>query len=157
MTMIRKLVPEDDLSDLVELSREFFDEYSAYHKEFFQIDVLGAEDIVGYFSRTVNTENGATFIAIEDGRMIGYITVFWHQQPGYWKIKRVGTISGLMVRGNYRRQGIGKRLLSDAWNWFREKGIEYYTVYTASENRMALQFYEQAGMAPLHTTMIGKL
>lgn len=156
MTEIRKLQAKDNLSDLVALSRAFFAEYEAHHDAFFGIDELRDADITGYFSHSLDTDDGATFIAMLDGSIVGYITVFVRGQAGFYKVKQVGAISGLMVHQGHRRKGIGSRLLAKATAFFQEKGVTYFTVYTAAANRAAVQFYERNDMTPLHVTMIGK-
>jgi ribosomal protein S18 acetylase RimI-like enzyme len=161
MTEIRKLQTKDDLSELVALSRSFFAEYEAHHDAFFEIDELRDADITGYFSRSLDTNDGATFIAIQDGAIqnggiVGYITVFVRGQASFYKVKQVGAISGLMVHPDHRRKGIGSQLLAKATAFFQEKGVTYFTVYTAAANRAAVQFYERNNMSPLHVTLIGK-
>jgi ribosomal protein S18 acetylase RimI-like enzyme len=157
MTTIRRLLPDDDLDGLIVISRAFFEEYSAHHEEFFQIDELTAHDIRDYFSRSVGTEDGATFVAMVQGAMAGYITVFVRTQAGFWKTKRVGAISGLMVCREHRRRGIATALLAEAVAFFRTRGVKYFTTYTAVANEAAQAFYERGGMVPLHTTFIGEV
>jgi hypothetical protein len=48
-------------------------------------------------------------------------------------------------------------LVSEAKAFFAQKGIHYYTVYTAAGNRAALDFYASQGMDPLYVTMLGEL
>jgi ribosomal protein S18 acetylase RimI-like enzyme len=156
MVTVRKLRKSDDLGDMVGLSREFFDEYAAHHREFFQIDVFQDSDAIGYFSRLLDMDRAAAFIAIDDDRIIGYITVHVREQPPYWRIKSVGEISGLMVEREYRHRGIAGRLLAEAKAFFRERGVEDFTVYTAVANEPAIRFYQRHGMTPLYTTMLGK-
>ena len=155
MTTIRGLRPDDDLGDLIALSREFFDEYESHHADFFEIDVLRDSDIVDYFIRSLEGDDGATFIALVNGHIVGYITVFARSQAHFYRIRKVGAISGLMVHRDHRRKGIGSQLYRAAETFFASKEIAYYTVYTATENQGAVQFYERNGMAPLHTTLIG--
>ena len=155
MTTIRRLQPDDDPRDLIALSRHFFEEYAAHH-EFFQLDELRDEDIVGFFSRSLNSEEGATFVAELEGRTVGYITAFVRPQPAFWQVKGYGAISGLMVHPEHRRQGLAGRLLGEAVGFLRLKGVRYYTVYTAAANQVAIAFYEGHGMTPLHLTMIGE-
>jgi ribosomal protein S18 acetylase RimI-like enzyme len=155
MVTIRRLRPEDDLRDLIALSRDFFEEYAAHH-EFFQLDELNEEDIVDYFSRSLNTEEGATLIAELEGRIVAYITVFVRPQPTFWRIKQYGAISGLMVHREHRRQGLAGRLLVEAIAFFRQKGIRYYTAFTAAANQPAIAFYRRSGMETLTVTMLGE-
>lgn len=153
---IRGLQPGDDLHDLIALSRSFFAEYEAHHEDFFRIDTLRDEDILGYFSLFLEKDDHAAFIALQAGRTVGYITVYVQDQPVYWQVKRVGHISGLMVGRELRRKGIGAGLLERARAWFRERGVRYHTVYTAVKNRRALGFYASQGMEPLYTHFVGE-
>jgi ribosomal protein S18 acetylase RimI-like enzyme len=102
-------------------------------------------------------EDGATFIATAQGKVVGYITVFVRTQAGFWRIKRVGSISGLMVSRAYRRRGIATALLAKAIGFFWKRGIKYFTTYTAVANQAATEFYERSGMVPLHTTFLGEV
>jgi ribosomal protein S18 acetylase RimI-like enzyme len=156
MITIKRLQLKDDLGDLVALSRAFFGEYEAHHRAFFRIDELRDNDVIDFFSRTLGSDDGATFVATVNGSIVGYVTVFVRAQPGFYKVKTVGAISGLMVHQDHRRRGIASSLLAEAMGWFREKGVEYVTVYTAVANRAAVKFYERNGMAPLHVTLIGE-
>ena len=156
MTEIRSLRKDDKLDDLISLSREFFEEYESHHEDFFKIDSLSDGDIIGYFSRWIDNDDGEIFIALTEGKIIGYITVYVRTQPNYWEIKRVGEISGLMVQKAYRRRGIAGQLLAKAKAFFEKKAVIYFTVYTAVGNRGAIEFYERSGLVPLYTTMMGE-
>ena len=114
MIETRSLNKDDNFDDLISLSREFFREYEAYHKDFFKIDNLKDENIVGYFTSFRDNEFREAFIAVDDERIVGYITVYVKDQADYWQVKRVGDISGLMVQKEYRRRGIATRLWAKA-------------------------------------------
>jgi ribosomal protein S18 acetylase RimI-like enzyme len=157
MIEIRSLSRNDSFDDLVSLSREFFCEYEAHHKDFFKIDHLKDEDIVGYFTSFCDQDTRAAFIAVAGEQVVGYITAYVKDQADYWQIKQVGDISGLMVQKDYRHQGIAKRLLLKAKGFFEAKGLKYCIVFTAAENRGALDFYQQNGFVPLYTTMIAEI
>ena len=155
MIQIRTLRQEDDLHDLIALSRDFFQEYEAYHDEFFKIEQLDEDSIVDYFSRWLNNESGQTFIALAENQIVGYITVYVREQAAFWKVKKVGDISGLMVHKDFRRKGIARQLLTRARVFFAERAVKYFTLFTAVENKAAITFYERNGLVPLHTTMVG--
>ena len=155
MIHIRVLRREDDFGDLIALSKDFFQEYEAHHQDFFKIDHLSDQDIVDYFSRWIEDPNGVAFIALAENHIVGYITVYVRNQPPYWQIKQVGDISGLMVHKDYRRRGIASQLLAQARVFFAERGVKYFVVYTAVENKGAIEFYKRSGLEPLYTTMTG--
>jgi len=152
---IRPLTKGDKLDDLIALSRQFFTVYEAHHPDFFEIDNLDDGDATAYFSHWLENDDGETFVALVEGKIIGYITVYVREQADYWKVKQVGVISGLMVHPTHRRRGIAGQLFGQAKVFFKEKGVRYFTAYTAVANQGAIEFYEQSGLTPLHTTMIG--
>lgn len=102
------------------MSKDFFHEYKSYHEEFFKIDNLSDDDITDYFNRFIDVEDRRAFVAILDGKIVGYITVYIKSQPSFWKIKKVGEISGLMVHNDYRRKGIARQLLNKAVDFFAQ-------------------------------------
>jgi ribosomal protein S18 acetylase RimI-like enzyme len=136
---------------------DFFAEYEQYHGEFFDTGTLKDADLSARFLRSMESENSATFIALLDENVVGYISITIREQPQFYKIKKIGAISGLMVAKGYRRKGIATRLLAQAKVYFMQRGIQYYTVYTATANQGAVRFYEQNGLAVLHTIFIGEL
>jgi ribosomal protein S18 acetylase RimI-like enzyme len=157
MVSVRKLQRDDDFHDLVVLSRAFFEEYQGHHQDFFQIGTLNDEDIVDYFSLFLEGGDHTAFISLRNDRIVGYITVHVQTQPAYWKVRKIGHISGLMVRKEDRREGIGTQLLDQARAYFRSHGVKYYTVYTAAENREAVEFYRARGMKPLYNHLLGEI
>jgi ribosomal protein S18 acetylase RimI-like enzyme len=146
----------ENYDDLIALSREFFREYESYHHEFFKIDNLEDEKIINFFKHEINNKNGKVIVAVDKDRIVGYITFYVMFQDEYWKVKKIGHISGLMVQKEYRHKGIGTRLLKAAKSYFTAKKIKYYTLFTAVENQAALDFYERSGLTPLHMTMLGE-
>ena len=155
--IIRRLKRNDDITDLVLLSKAFFPEYASCHRAFFELDYLNDEDIKTYFSSFVGDDDHVAFVAIEENRIIGYITVYIQRQPSYWKVKHVGHISGLMVGQEHRRSGIATQLLAEAKLFFAEHGVTYFTVYTSVNNKSGVAFYQAQDMEALHTNFLGQI
>ncbi len=157
MISIHTLTKSDNFADLIVLSRQFFQEYEAHHEDFFQIDQLTDHDLMDYFSAFCEQETRRAFIALDGERIVGYITVYIRDQEEYWRIKKLGEISGLMVGPEYRRQGVAHKLLETARIFFKSMDVKYYTVYTAVENRGGIDFYLHHGLEPLYTTLLGAI
>ena len=106
MIEIRLLTKDDQLADLFQLSRDFFKEYEAYHPYFFKIGHLSDDDVQQYFSTFYEHETRKAFIAIENGKIIGYLTTYIKEREDYWQLKAVGEISGLMVQQDQGHRGL---------------------------------------------------
>jgi ribosomal protein S18 acetylase RimI-like enzyme len=157
MISIRRLQLEVDFEDLFLLSQAFFKEYQSHHLDFFQSEQLEERNVRAYFTSFLGSEDRAAFIALVDDQIVGYITVYVQTQAPNWKVKRIGQISGLMVAQGYRRQGIASQLLARAVNFFRERELRYYTMFTAVGNQGGLEFYRANGMEPLYAHLLGQV
>lgn len=74
----------------------------------------------------------------EQGALVGLVIVR--------RVRRErGHIITLDVREDRRRQGIGRRLLTTAEEWFREQGVKRVRLETAVENPAAVAFWQKAG------------
>ena len=157
MIEIRPLNKNDHLDDLLQLSREFFMEYEAHHPYYFHIDHLSDDDVQKYFLSFCEHNTRKAFIAIESGKIIGYLTAYIKEQASYWQLKEVGEISGLMVQQDQRHKGIATSLFHEAQAFFNSHGLECYTTYTSTNNHGALDFYEEMGMKSLGITLVGEI
>jgi len=157
MLTIRELKPEDDLNAVLTLCKDFFAKYEEFHKEFFDTDNLCDDDISGRFLESMNSDSSATIIALDDDVIVGYASVAIREQPRFYKIKKVGAISALMVTKEYRRKGIATQLLAESKAYFHRHGIMYFTLYTSYANHGAIKFYEKIGLEKLHTFFLGEI
>ena len=157
MITIRKINPETDLSSILLLCKEFFTEYEAYHKEYFDIETLNDNDLSNRFIDSVNSDSGITFVALSNDKIVGYISMDIREHPHFYKIKKVGAIWGLMVESNFRQQGVASQLMAKAKEFFKTKGIKYFTLYTAVANSGAIEFYKKNGLKPLHISFVGEV
>jgi len=156
MITVRELSRDDDLSAVLKLCREFFAEYESHHDEFFDTENLNDSDISARFIDSMKSDDSTTLVAIFDGRIVGYASLAVREQPSFYKIKRVGSISALMVAKEYRREGIATEIMAGARQYFKRQGIKYYTFYTSVANEPAIKLYEKLGMKPLHTSFLGE-
>jgi len=154
--LIKELDLNDNFTELLELSKEFFYEYEKNH-ELFKIDAINESDIINYFTDFIGNDRKIAYIAIYEKKIVGYISLYYKDQPDYWTVKKIGDISGLMVDKNFRQNGIGKKLIMKAIEYFKQKGIEYYTIFTSVNNIKGISFYEKCGLKPLHTVLYGKI
>jgi len=156
MITIRELRAEDGLSAVLALCRDFFAEYEEHHEEFFDTDNLTDADISGRFMQSLESGDSATIIALIDDEIVGYASVVIRDQPRFYKVKKVGAISALMVAKEHRRKGVATRLLEGSREFFRRHGVKYFTLYTAVANDGATEFYERNNLSRLHISFIGK-
>ncbi len=157
MIEVRRLRADDRLDEVLHLCRAFFAEYESHHPVFFRTDNLTDDDIGGRFVASLDSDTDATIIALDDGDIVGYSLITIREQPRFYRVKKVGAMSGLMVAPSHRRRGLATRLIEESKRWFRARDIKFFTLYTAAANRDAMQLYERCGMTVLHTAFLGEL
>ena len=64
-----------------------------------------------------------------------------------------GNIESLFVRSDFRKQGIGKRLVLKHIDWFHKNNCQRIEVSTVYHNQEAIEFYKSVGMFPKTITM----
>ncbi len=108
-----------------------------------------------------NHEKGASLVAVHGGKIVGFIGsvaregVLGADNRGRPYAKDNGYIKGIFVLEDYRRQGIGTRLLDEAVNYLKSKGKSRIRVITYSGRcffpgvgmryEAALRFFESKG------------
>jgi len=157
MLNIKVLERTDNFEKLVALSKKFFEEYQSHDDELFDIENLQDEHILSYFQRTLDSENAITYLALEETFIVGYVTLFIQNQADFYKIKKIGSISGFMVSPSFRNKGIGNQLFDKALEYFKSKDIKYFKLFTSVNNKTAIDFYSKNGMKHFQTIMVGKI
>jgi ribosomal protein S18 acetylase RimI-like enzyme len=87
-------------------------------------------------------------VADEDGRVVGWIHMLVTE---YVEAEAFVQIGGLVVDREYRRQGIGRRLLAQAEEWAAQQGCSVVRLSSNEKRVAAHAFYQRAGYTILKT------
>lgn len=132
-----------DLHKLLELDQIFWSERQIMlPPEFRHLEAPMPADIMEY---RISGEGYRTFIAEEDGRIVGYLAAKIIDSPlPDGKSEKEGRICDVFVLPEFRRRGIATLLYNAADAWFDEQGCvgEGLTVYTTNP---ALSLYDKWG------------
>jgi RimJ/RimL family protein N-acetyltransferase len=85
--------------------------------------------------------DAAVFVAEVDGRIVARLSLSRDPHPASRHVADLG----LMVAEQYRRQGIGKRLLDEAVAWAQASGIVKLELHVFPWNEPAIALYESFG------------
>ena len=131
---LRSLDVDRDASTLHALDAASFAGAPDYHPESLQAyreEHLGAHDLDPELSR----------VAELGGQIAGFLLARrWTEAP-------VGFVDILAVHPDHQRNGIGTKLLLEAFRRFRAAGLQEAQLGVASTNPQALRVYERLGMA----------
>lgn len=143
---IEPIRPEDrkELRELeLSLYREYLDRSNAFKWEELSpelIEHLGAttEEAFKFYLDT-----GMSFVAREGGNIVGFI--FARMIDFIYGIDRIAWIENLGVHPEYRRLGIGYRLIKKVAEAAKEKGAEILVSSIMSDNIESLMLHKKLG------------
>ena len=107
---------------------------------------FGVEEAVVQYVHDI--EDLPTFLAADDGRTIGFLTLKEH-------FPEAAEVHVMGIRPEYHRRGLGRALVGRAEEWLRSRGGEYLQVKTLSPARPSEEyartraFYRALGFRPL--------
>jgi ribosomal protein S18 acetylase RimI-like enzyme len=79
------------------------------------------------------------FVAECDGRIVGYVSTRIDRDAGR------GRIPNLAVAEEARNQGLGRRLIEHALDYFRGEGLAYAVIETRAQNPVGNHLYPACG------------
>jgi RimJ/RimL family protein N-acetyltransferase len=85
--------------------------------------------------------NAAVFVAEDEGRIVGRLSIARDQHPASRHVADLG----LMVAASHRRRGIGTALLDAAVRWARRSGVTKLELHVFPWNSGAIALYEKFG------------
>jgi RimJ/RimL family protein N-acetyltransferase len=85
--------------------------------------------------------HAAVFVAEDEGRIVGRLSVARDQHPASRHVADLG----LIVAATHRRRGIGTALLEAAAEWARESGVHKLELHVFPWNEAAIALYERFG------------
>ena len=121
---IREAVPRD-LTRIIELERRCFTEQQSYSKRLFRHLLLKA--------------NSTFLVEIQDNIIQGFIIIV------YRKNSTVAGIETIDVNPDFRRNGMGHRLLQAAEQEMKKRRIKKIRLEVSPGNKAAIRLYENEG------------
>ena len=128
-----------------------------------RLDTVGPdyrEKMVLHDLAEVRENQGAAFVALASGSVIGFISgiVRRYSEADHldYKCPKAGVVTELIVAPAFRGGGTGSALMERMEQYFRQLGCEVISVEVFAYNEQAQGFYEKAGYHARMITMIRK-
>jgi RimJ/RimL family protein N-acetyltransferase len=93
------------------------------------------------FVLSIIASDQTQFVALKDEDVVGWCDISLMRREGFTHCGRLG----MGVHKDYRRRGIGKRLIERTIARAKEKGLERIELEVFASNRPAIRFYERVG------------
>jgi len=121
-----------------ELVIGLFDKYRVFYKQ--KTDLTLARKFI-----EARLDNGESiiFVAIVENNPVGFTQLY----PKYSSVRAIQNwiLNDLFVEEQYRKQGIGEKLINKAMDFANERGSKFVELSTAIDNYTAQGLYEKIG------------
>ena len=141
-SVIRPFRP-DDLEAIKAITIEGFEGVSVEHGIELQFGEIAGHDWrwrkARHVDEDVKEHAAGIFVAEVDGEILGYISTRLDPEAGK------GRIPNLAVAASARGQGIGRKLIGHALDYFRTKGMGVAVIETMASNPIGQSLYPSCG------------
>jgi len=98
-----------------------------------------------FLQEKLKSKKGTVFLAEVDGKPAGFTLVFEKDEIPIFEIKKIGYVSDLFVKEEFRGLGISSKLRDKAINWFKKKGLKHMSIGLYNDNEFAHSVYKRWG------------
>ena len=152
--MVIRLAVKRDLHQLVDLWVELMEFHQDYHP-FFELAPGARRKARHELACRMIDPNTRIFVCdIDRGELAGMIITRHYGSSSYNTYRRCGYIAETVVRGKYRRRGIGRRLAKTACDWLTAIGADHLELQVVPVNEAAVRFWEQLGFSGVTRQMV---
>ena len=117
---------------------ELFNQYRIFYKQ-----QPGIELAKKFIDARLNNNESVIFIALNESNPIGFTQLY----PNYSSVRAIKnwTLNDLYVDSNYRKKGIGEKLIKTAMEFAKNDNANFVELSTAVDNYTAQSVYEKIG------------
>lgn len=143
-----------DIDEIKQLYQVLFSDMAKLQPEYFK---TAKQDIE--FLKMIMGNDDSDILIAKDTKVIGLALVQKQKTPPYGCIveHQYTYLMDLVVDPNFRGQGVGKQLIESVKDWTLERNLEYVELMVLSENKKAIDLYEQLNFKEKMKTMRMKL
>jgi GNAT superfamily N-acetyltransferase len=152
---VRPAQPED-LGAIVSLWRDSM----AVHAErdpTFRPRADGHVTFERFVAAQIGRPDAAIVVAEVEGQVAAYGVCVLRTRPDYFEPALHGLVTDLDVGANYRRQGLGERVLDALCAWLGARGITRIEAEVVTANELSTGFWSKRGFVPYYQAMFRDL
>jgi len=94
----------------------------------------------------IKSEDTLVLVAMDKDHVVGYsISLIESRYPPVFTRETYGFIASMAVQSNYRRKGIGERMLGKIYEWFKSLNIDKIELTVTAQNQIGYSFWKKHG------------
>ena len=123
--------------DLAEMHEDLMEDYDLTEN--------AQDEWINLMEEAMANNHVISFLAEEEGKLLGFISVSLRKRAPIFRLKNVGAIMDVVVEEGSRGKGVGTSLVLRTESWIRERGFELAVLTVAPENTGAMKFWDRLG------------
>jgi ribosomal protein S18 acetylase RimI-like enzyme len=127
-----------------ELVYELFDQYRVFYKQPSNLELARS-----FIQQRLRNNESVIFVALtsDTNKPVGFTQLY----PSYSSVRaqKAWILNDLYVDRDYRKQGVGEKLIQTAMEFARQDGASFVELSTAIDNYTARGLYEKIGFAKM--------
>ena len=143
MSLDIRVFQPSDLEELKRITVEAFDGLALDQRIEEQLGVLHGRNWRWRKARDIDDDVRANptgiFVAVQDGRILGYISTRLDFETGK------GRIPNIAIVPDARGSGLGRQLIEHALDYFRQQGMSFAVIETMAYNEVGNHLYPSCG------------
>lgn len=144
--VVIRTVTEDD----VDIVGDMWEKLVTLHRDLDAALPRSTPDGARLYARRIRDKIGdsstGTFVAEVDGQIVGYVLgVVVDLAPEMFASETAGFLADIFVEAEYRRAGVGRKLVQALGDWFQSRGVTYLELYVANSNADGRAFWASLG------------
>jgi len=133
----------EDMPEIQRLAQIHFTEAKEEFDNHYDANWPYTKDGEKYYEDEIKLDRHATFLALKNNEIIGYLTASTRIDSKFSNLK-IAELDSMFILSEYRSQGIGSKLANAFFDWAKENSAKRLIVQTFSDSD-AIRFYEKNG------------
>lgn len=144
--METEITPATDahIQGITEIWKESMDFHSNIDAHFAARENAHTEFII-HLQEVMQKKDALTLVALEKGRVVAYSISLLFMRPPIFEERVYGFISDMAVKSDYRRKGIGGKLLDKMIEWFESQNVKRIELRVVAQNEVGYSFWKKHG------------
>lgn len=156
MITIRKF-DKKDLERVAELQNEFILTHTKFDSILYEPKENFSSIWKDYAIKCIDNKTKYFIVAEKEGIIVGYAIVTISERAPVYKISKIGILDAITVDSNYRKLGIGTKLLESCLEWFKENKLNYVEAFIDSKNIESIKLNEKLGFEEYQKRILLKI
>lgn len=114
---------QKDIVTVLPMIQKMFLEHDLAEPDLFSPNSISTEKIRKYLEDAIDDTDCKVFVALIDHEILRTIRATIKDAPSFYKDNKLGYTDDLVVKEEYRRNGIGGELINKTLEYYKSKGV----------------------------------